>query len=38
MGREVELKLAVPSSAIDEVAHLPWLGEVSKGPATWRSW
>src|SRR5215472_1467210 len=34
MGREVELKLEVPSSAIDEVAHLPWLSEVSKGPAT----
>jgi inorganic triphosphatase YgiF len=34
MGREVELKLEVPPSAIDAVARLPWLSEVSKGPAT----
>lgn len=34
MGREVELKLEVPPSAIDEVARLPWLSEASKGPAT----
>jgi inorganic triphosphatase YgiF len=34
MGREVELKLELPPTAIDEVARLPWLSEVSKGPAT----
>jgi inorganic triphosphatase YgiF len=33
MGREVELKLQVPPSAIDEVARLPWLSEVTGGPA-----
>jgi len=33
MGREVELKLQVPPSAIDEVARLPWLSEVTSGPA-----
>jgi inorganic triphosphatase YgiF len=33
MGREVELKLEVPASAIDEVARLPWLSEVASGPA-----
>jgi len=32
MGREVELKLEVPPSAIDEVARLPWLSEVASGP------
>src|SRR5438552_12823732 len=32
MGREVELKLEVPPSAIDKVARLPWLSEVSDGP------
>ena len=32
MDREVELKLAVPPSAIDEVARLPWLREISHGP------
>jgi triphosphatase len=31
VGSEVELKLAVPPSAIGEVARLPWLREVSKG-------
>ena len=31
MGSEVELKLAVPPSAIGEVARLPWLREVSTG-------
>jgi triphosphatase len=31
VGREVELKLEVPASAVDEVAHLPWLKEVSNG-------
>ena len=29
MGREVELKLEVPVSAIDGVARLPWLREIS---------
>jgi inorganic triphosphatase YgiF len=33
MGREVELKLQVPSSAVDEVARLPWLSEVTNGQA-----
>jgi len=33
MGREVELKLEVPPSAMDEVARLPWLSEVASGPA-----
>lgn len=33
MGREVELKLEVPPSAIDEVERLPWLSEVASGPA-----
>src|SRR5215469_4257565 len=32
MGREVELKLEVPPSAIDEVARLPWLSDVASGP------
>ena len=32
MGREVELKLEVPPSAIDKVVRLPWLSEVSDGP------
>jgi inorganic triphosphatase YgiF len=32
MGREVELKLEVPPSAIDEVTNLPWLREISDGP------
>jgi inorganic triphosphatase YgiF len=32
MGREVELKLEVPASAIDKVTRLPWLSEVSDGP------
>ena len=31
MGREVELKLEVPASAVDEVARQPWLKEVSNG-------
>jgi hypothetical protein len=31
-GREVELKLEVPPSAIDKVARLPWLSEVASGP------
>jgi inorganic triphosphatase YgiF len=31
VGREVELKLEVPASAIDDVARLPWLSEVSSG-------
>ena len=31
MGREVELKLEVPPAAIDEVARVPWLSEVSNG-------
>ena len=31
MGREVELKLEVPASAIDDVARLPWLSELSSG-------
>ena len=29
MGREVELKLAVRPSAIDEIFRLPWLSETS---------
>ena len=29
MGREVELRLEVPVSTIDDVARLPWLREVS---------
>jgi inorganic triphosphatase YgiF len=33
MGREVELKLEDPSSAVDEVARLPWLSEVTNGQA-----
>jgi triphosphatase len=33
MGREVELKLQVPPSAIDEVARLPWLSEAANAPA-----
>jgi triphosphatase len=32
MGREVELKLEVTPSAINQVADLPWLSEVSDGP------
>src|SRR5215472_13027365 len=31
VGREVELKLEVPASAIDDVARLPWLSELSSG-------
>ena len=33
MGREVELKLQVPPSAIDEVARVPWLSEAANAPA-----
>jgi triphosphatase len=33
MGREVELKLQVPSSAVKEVARLPGLSEVTNGQA-----
>jgi len=33
MGREVELKLEVPPSAVDEVARLAWLSEEANGPA-----
>jgi len=33
MGREVELKLEGPPSAVDQVASLPWLNEVTSGPA-----
>jgi inorganic triphosphatase YgiF len=29
VGREVELKLAVPPSAIDQAIRLPWLSQVS---------
>ena len=32
MGREVELKLEVPASAIGDAARLPWLSEGSAGP------
>jgi hypothetical protein len=31
VGREVELKLAVLPSAIDEIVRLPWLSEISNG-------
>jgi hypothetical protein len=31
VGREVELKLTVPPSEIDEIVRLPWLREISKG-------
>ena len=31
MGREVELKLEVQASALDEIARQPWLKEVSNG-------
>ena len=31
MGREVELKLEVPGSAIGDATRLPWLSEVSAG-------
>jgi triphosphatase len=33
MGREVELKLEVPPSAIDEVARLPWLSAAANASA-----
>src|SRR5215469_2011272 len=33
MGREVELKLEGPPSAVDQVASLPWLNKVTSGPA-----
>jgi inorganic triphosphatase YgiF len=33
MGQEVELELEVPSSALGEVALLPWLSEMSSGAA-----
>jgi triphosphatase len=33
MGQEIELKLEVPPSALSEVAHLPWLSEMSNGAA-----
>jgi inorganic triphosphatase YgiF len=32
VGREVELKLEAPASAIGDAARLPWLSEVSAGP------
>jgi inorganic triphosphatase YgiF len=34
MGQEVELKLEIPESVADKVVGLPWLSEVSSGPAT----
>jgi triphosphatase len=34
VGREVELKLAVPPSSMGEIPRLPWLTEVSNGAPT----